>query len=311
MSIHYVVDEGLILPQDNFTLLLRSAIGWEDSVGNYFFGHEIPPTAPPLTTDSAWYRVRPDALGYRSEAWTESGYQGGIGYDVGVPEAVALGSPGYSHSSLRGDVNGDGIVNILDLVLVASRLGESGATEVDVNSDGIINVQDLVLVSNAFGSVGGLVSANAPSVQGLTAAHVKQWLNLAKQAVPSSVQIPTSLQEFSYDRGVLALEQLLRELAPQTTALLRNYPNPFNPETWIPYHLAKASEVEITIYDVSGRVVRSLTIGHRPEGYYTSRNHAAYWDGTNEMGETVASGTYFYSLTAGDFSATRRMVILK
>ena len=104
---------------------------------------------------------------------------------------------------------------------------------------------------------------------------------------------------------------MVRELIPQTTALLRNYPNPFNPETWIPYHLAKASEVQITIYDVSGNVVRSLDIGHQSEGYYTNQNRAAYWDGTNEMGETVASGTYFYSLTAGDFSATRRMVILK
>ena len=234
VSIHYVVDDGLILPQDNFTLLLRSSTGWEDSVGNYFFGYNVPPTAPPLTTDSAWYRARPDALGYQSEAWVESGYQGGIGYDVGVPQAIALGSPGYSQASLTGDVNGDGIVNILDLVLVASHLGQSGETAADVNGDGVVNVQDLVLVSNAFGSVGDATSANAPSGQGLTAAHVEQWLNLAKQAVPNSVQIPTSLHEFSYDRGVLALEQLLRELAPQTTALLRNYPNPFNPETWIP-----------------------------------------------------------------------------
>ena len=159
VSSHYVVDDGLILPQDNFTLLLRSSTGWEDSVGNYFFGHEIPPTAPPLTADSAWYRVRPDALGYQSEAWAESGYQGGVGYDAGVPQAIALGSPGYSHSSLTADVNRDGVVNILDLVLVASKLGESGATAVDVNGDGIINVQDLVLVSNAFGSV-----LDAPSV---------------------------------------------------------------------------------------------------------------------------------------------------
>ena len=160
MSIHYVVDEDLILPQANFTLLLRSSTGWEDSVGNYFFGYGIPSTAPPLTADSAWYRVRPDALGYRSEAWMESGYQGGIGYDIDVPEPIALGSPGYSQASLRGDVNGDGMVNILDLVLVASKLGESGATAVDVNSDGIINVQDLVLVSNAFGGVLDAPSAN-------------------------------------------------------------------------------------------------------------------------------------------------------
>ena len=150
VSSHYVVDDGLILPQTNFTLLLRSSTGWEDSVGNYFFGYEIPPTAPPLTTDSAWYRVRPDALGYQSEAWAESGYQGGIGYDAGVPQAVALGTPGYSQSVVTADVNGDGIVNILDLVLVASQIGESGVTHVDINSDGVVNIQDLVLVANAF-----------------------------------------------------------------------------------------------------------------------------------------------------------------
>ena len=149
----YVVDEGLILPQANFTLLLRSATAWEDSIGNYFFGHEIPPTAPPLTTDAAWYRARPDVLGYQTEAWVMSGYQGGVGYDVGVPAAIALGTPGYSHTSLTEDVNRDGIVNILDLVFVASHLDETGATAADLNGDGVVNIQDLVLVSDALGQV--------------------------------------------------------------------------------------------------------------------------------------------------------------
>ena len=148
-----LVDTGLILPQTSFTLLLRSDTGWEDSVGNYFFGHEVPPTAPPLTTDAAWYRARPDALGYQAEAWVASDYQGGIGYDAGLPEASALGTPGHSHRSLPEDVNGDGTVNIQDLVFVASHFGETGATEADLNGDGIVNIQDLVMVSNAFGRV--------------------------------------------------------------------------------------------------------------------------------------------------------------
>lgn len=159
-SYHYFVDEGLVLPQGDFMLLLRSPTSWEDSAGKYFFGYPTPPTAPALTTDAAWYRARPDSLGTRSEAWVESGYQGGVGYDVGVPEAIALGTPGYSQSSLIGDVNGDGVVNILDLVAVASRFGESGATDVDVNGDGIVNVQDLVLVLNAFGRVMDAPTAN-------------------------------------------------------------------------------------------------------------------------------------------------------
>ena len=148
-----LVDTGLILPQTNFTLLLRSDVGWADSVGNYFFGFEIPPTAPPLTMDAAWYRARPDVLGYQAEAWVTSGYQDGTGYDPDVPAASALGTPGHSHTSLTGDVNGDGIVNIQDLVSVASHFGETGAADADLNGDGIVNIQDLVLVSNAFGRV--------------------------------------------------------------------------------------------------------------------------------------------------------------
>ena len=95
------------------------------------------------------------------------------------------------------------------------------------------------------------------------------------------------------------------------TALLANYPNPFNPETWIPYRLAKASEVVVEIFASNGQVVRRLQLGHQPAGIYQSRSRAAYWDGKNEYGEPVASGVYFYTLTAGEFTATRRMVILK
>ena len=93
--------------------------------------------------------------------------------------------------------------------------------------------------------------------------------------------------------------------------LLANFPNPFNPETWIPYQLEKSSEVSITIYAVDGQVVRTLMLGYQPAGAYYSRSRAAYWDGRNAFGEPVASGLYFYSLTAGDFTATRKMLIRK
>ncbi len=98
---------------------------------------------------------------------------------------------------------------------------------------------------------------------------------------------------------------------PDETLLLANYPNPFNPETWIPYHLANASDVQITIYDTRGTVVRRLHLGHQREGYYTHRSHAAYWDGRNGIGERVASGIYFYQLRADEVSPLRKMVILK
>jgi flagellar hook assembly protein FlgD len=93
--------------------------------------------------------------------------------------------------------------------------------------------------------------------------------------------------------------------------LLPNYPNPFNPETWIPYHLADDADVHLTIYDIKGMVVRQLDLGHQQAGHYTDRARAAYWDGRNNLGETVGSGVYFYHLQTGDFSAMRKMVIVK
>ena len=103
----------------------------------------------------------------------------------------------------------------------------------------------------------------------------------------------------------------LAQSLPVKTALLTNYPNPFNPETWIPYQLSKPSDVSITIYDIRGRVVRTLILGHQAAGVYQSRSRAAHWDGRNHFGEKVATGVYFYRLTAGNFSATRKMLIMK
>ena len=100
-------------------------------------------------------------------------------------------------------------------------------------------------------------------------------------------------------------------MIPKETGLLPNYPNPFNPETWIPYRLAHASDVTLTIYDATGAMVRQLDLGHQQAGFYTARNRAAYWDGRNKNGELVASGIYFYTLIAEDFTATRKMSIRK
>ncbi len=98
---------------------------------------------------------------------------------------------------------------------------------------------------------------------------------------------------------------------PKTTALLTNFPNPFNPETWIPYQLAEPAEVTLTIYDIQGRVVRTLRLGHQPAGFYQNRSKAAHWDGRNYLGEKVATGIYFYTLKAGDYMATRKLLIRK
>ena len=108
-----------------------------------------------------------------------------------------------------------------------------------------------------------------------------------------------------------ALTVQITVTAIRENALLANFPNPFNPETWIPYQLAKPTEVTITIYAVNGTLVRTLAIGHQAAGIYQNRSRAAHWDGKNEFGEKVASGLYFYTFTAGDFSATRKMLIRK
>ena len=101
------------------------------------------------------------------------------------------------------------------------------------------------------------------------------------------------------------------QVRPAKTALLSNYPNPFNPETWIPYQLSEPADVTMTIYDISGIVVRELALGHQAAGYYNSRTRAAHWDGRNALGEKVATGVYFYTFTAGDFTATQKMLIRK
>ena len=95
------------------------------------------------------------------------------------------------------------------------------------------------------------------------------------------------------------------------TSLMQNFPNPFNPETWIPYYLAEIASVNVRIYNINGELIRSIDVGRQAAGAYTSRQRAAYWDGKDDTGQPVASGIYFYQLLADDFSETRRMVVIK
>ena len=112
-------------------------------------------------------------------------------------------------------------------------------------------------------------------------------------------------------QSLIQLPELVAYEIPAETELLANYPNPFNPETWIPYRLAEDAFVTLTIYDLNGQVVRTLDVGHRIAAVYEGRSKAIYWDGRNDVGEQIASGVYFYHLSAGDYSATRKMLILK
>ena len=199
------------------------------------------------------------------------------------------------------DVNEDGVVNILDLTLVAQGFG-TDSLEGDVNGDGVVNVFDLVQVAGALGGGGAAPSAYSLDPSIISAADVERWLAQAQVL---------GVGDANFQQGIHFLEQLLAALTPKETMLLPNYPNPFNPETWIPYRLAREAEVAITIYDTKGTLLRRLALGDQAAGYYAERGKAAYWDGRNEGGEAVASGIYIYQFRAGDYAASRRMVIVK
>jgi hypothetical protein len=119
------------------------------------------------------------------------------------------------------------------------------------------------------------------------------------------------LTESDLELGRVSLGNLVASTVPTRSELLANFPNPFNPETWIPFKLKETSDASITIYDVHGRLVRKIELGYIPAGIYQTKAKAVYWDGTNDVKERVASGVYFYHLKAGKFSASRKMVILK
>ena len=202
-----------------------------------------------------------------------------------------------------GDVNRDGVVSILDLILVAQQLGRRvpANSPVDLNGDGVVSILDLILAARAIGST---TASAAPAIgtESVDPAAIEAWIVQARLEDDGSL---------AFKQGIENLERLLASLIPEETALLANYPNPFNPETWIPYQLAESAEVTLTIYDINGQLVRRLAVGHQAAGMYRSRSRAVYWDGRNHLGESVASGLYFYTLTADNFTATRRMLILK
>ncbi len=240
---------------------------------------------PSTLTLSQVYLV--DSDGTRWEATTQNG-------TVTIPPEPA--------EETVGDINRDGVVDILDLTIVGARLGQRGQNSADLNGDGLVDIVDLVLVASEFGGDATAPSLYPQALELLTAADLRQWLNQAQQLV---------LTDSAHLNGIAVLEQLHAALIPQETALLPNYPNPFNPETWIPYRLAEDAFVTLTIYDTAGGVVRSIDVGYKPAAVYESKAKAIYWNGRNEFGEEVANGVYFYHLSAGDFSATRRMLILK
>ena len=207
--------------------------------------------------------------------------------------------------TLPWDINNDGVVDTQDLILVSNSFGR-GTPEhpkVDVNKDGGVDIIDLLLVATHFGeSNNPAAPSKSMPIPAEHAALVDEWLTEAR-LVDDGSDI--------FRQGIATLEHLIYTTVPLETALLPNYPNPFNPETWIPYDLAEDADVHIDIYNLKGESVRQLSLGFQTAGTYRTSSRAAYWDGRNAVGESVASGIYFYTLQAGQFRATRQMVILK
>jgi hypothetical protein len=219
------------------------------------------------------------------------------------------------------DVDKNGSVNIFDLVTVASQFGQSGqGLSGDIDRNGTVNIFDLVLVASHFGeatvaTVPPLISLNSKDFG--APQHLSMRLTDRDAGMRTRVAL-TELENLSEtDPSVLLPAKLLRQWLvtsgeiPSESMLLPNYPNPFNPETWIPYQLANSSNVSILIYSVLGQPVRHLEIGFRHAGRYVEHSQAAHWDGRNDAGELVTSGVYFYSIKANEFSAMRKMVIGK
>ncbi|MYC78213.1 T9SS type A sorting domain-containing protein [Candidatus Poribacteria bacterium] len=239
--------------------------------------------------------------------------------DVPVNQVLKIVESG-AQGIFSADVNQDGRVGILDFVLVVEHFGEKPPTNfrVDINKDGEVNILDLIWIIKSVGGNQGI--AGAPSRQLLTGRITKGMsssIYLSKADIGLLSSFYERIEEISASATHKELvRQFLKELLrsveePLDTRLHANYPNPFNPETWIPYQLAEDSNITIRIYDTSGHIVRTLFAGHQTAGYYMSRRDAVYWDGKNELGEHMASGVYICELETPTFKHTTRLVMLK
>jgi hypothetical protein len=171
------------------------------------------------------------------------------------------------------DVNMDKAVDLLDIEIIGSNLGKSATPELDINGDDAIDALDLALVGFHFGERYGESGG----------------ILVAAKPLSFEMLAPFNVPYYAF----------------------QNYPNPCNPGTWIPFMLARGGEVTVAIYSLNGQLIRRLELGHRDPGVYMSKEKAAYWDGKNGFGEEAASGVYFYHLKSGDFSAIRKILVLR
>ena len=239
--------------------------------------------------------------------------------DVEVNQVLRVVEDGIQ-TSLTGDVNIDGQVDIIDLLVIVAHFGESppSNSKYDTNKDGKVDLQDVIIViksieENQNGTAAPAQPHNVP-IPKIKATDIS---SLSDHHIALLHAFYEKIEELSDDATQIDLvkrflENLLMPAdGPLKTKLFANYPNPFNPETWIPYQLAEDAEITIRVYNTAGETVRTLFIGHQTSGFYISRGKAAYWDGSNEFGEAAASGLYFYELSTPTSKQTRKLVIIK
>ena len=259
-----------------------------------------------------------DAATQRFIAWTPSApddgfpIEGGKGYIVNVPQPrnfAFVGAPWTDPTEAAA------------APLATSKQQEAWAFVVSGNLEGIaysngytVEVRNLrtntVMTSEVRGNYFAAATAdlNYQSV-----VEVGDTLEVSVTDTNGNI----ASEKFSFTVNPTHLENAVMAVTldsigtPQRSQLLQNYPNPFNPETWIPYQLSEDSSVSVSIYDTTGQLIRTLSLGFQSAGFYNSRERAAYWDGRNALGERVASGIYFYQLTTPSFQQTRRLVIVK
>ena len=219
------------------------------------------------------------------------------------------------------DVVPDSVIDVLDMVAVGQSLAnpqlvalltaqanvrsmqDAGKYNPDVDRNGSVDVNDLILVSNHFGEVYNDSNADQQPSLRAEARRAYDLISAASYNSPAIRRLKAHLM------CLIAMDRPTS--LPASPRLLPNYPNPFNPDTWFPYHLAQASDVTISIYNTSGQLVRTLRLGRKEAGFYTDKGKAIHWDGKNDSGEKLASGLYFYAMRAGDFAATRKMLLVE
>ena len=261
-----------------------------------------------------------DAANQKFIAWTPSApddgfpIEGGKGYIVNVPENRNFAFVGEPWTDPTEQAAAAPAIS-MEMPQEAWAFVVSGHLKGKLTFDGYtVSVRNLrthsIVTTSVQGDYFAAATANLDQQSVVKAGDVVELRVIGPDGNMESQPLTFSVTPEHLANAVLSIN-LDGVGKPTQNLLLQNYPNPFNPETWIPYQLSEDSAVSISIYDTTGRLVRTLSLGFQAAGFYNSRGRAAYWDGRNELGERVASGIYFYKLETPAFQQTKRMLILK